>query len=157
MPGSGIYRGWAHHRRITVLTRIVTLAAALAIVGCGKKACPDGMVLDRARSKATRTRPVAFCVSTTDASRSLWIELYATKQQKQACPFVAGRPGGTYQAWHKDGARHLEGRYENGLKTGRWTQWSDDGQKAGDGEYRDGQLIQGAPVGTPATCEAVAW
>jgi hypothetical protein len=137
-----------------VLTRIVALSATLVIVGCAK-VCPDDMVLDPQRSKETR---IAFCVSHKDASRALWIELHpSSKQRKQICPFVGGRPGGLYQAWHTDGARFLEGRYENGLKVGRWTQWSADGAQVGDGEYRDGRLIQGAPVGTSATCESIVW
>ncbi|HET6281541.1 MAG TPA: hypothetical protein VFH73_11250 [Polyangia bacterium] len=137
-----------------MLTRILALSATLVLVGCAN-VCPDDMVLDRQRSKETR---VAFCVSHKDASRALWIEHYPSqKQRKQVCPFVGGRPGGVYQAWHTGGAKFLEGRYENGLKTGRWTQWSPDGSKVGDGEYRDGQLIQGAPVGTSANCESVVW
>jgi len=136
-----------------VLTRIVALSATLFLVGCGK-VCPDDMVLDRQRSKETR---IAFCVSHKDPSRALWIELYPSKQRKQVCPFVGGRPGGIYQSWHAVGARFLEGRYENGLKVGRWMQWSAEGAQVGDGEYRDGRLIQGAPVGTSAACESVVW
>jgi hypothetical protein len=126
----------------------------LALAGCGKRHCPDDMQADSRRSKKGQ---VVFCVSKTDKSQAAWIELHDPKQRKQLCPFLGGRPGGLYQAWHSNGARRLEGRYQGGLKVGVWTQWAPDGRKMGDGEYRDGKLIQGVPVGTPASCEEVVW
>lgn len=137
-----------------MLARVVVLSATLIAVGCGRRLCPDDMVHDRQRSRGAK---IAFCLSRGDASRSIRIEHYDSKQPKEICPFLGPRPGGDYQAWHRNGARFLEGRYENGVKAGRWTQWSPEGNKVGDGEYRDGQLIQGAPVGTPARCETVTW
>ncbi|MEA2700655.1 MAG: hypothetical protein QOI66_4926 [Myxococcales bacterium] len=137
--------------RITVAVAILPLAL---FAGCGKHLCPDDMVLDSQRSQAGK---VAFCTSRADRSRATWIQSYDSGQHRQVCPFLGGRPGGTYHSWHKNGTRWLEGRYLNGLKDGRWAQWSEDGHPVGDGEYRDGALVQGAPVGTPATCEAVIW
>ncbi|HVR61338.1 MAG TPA: hypothetical protein VMU50_05530 [Polyangia bacterium] len=127
----------------------------LALLGaCAKPICPDGMKLDPGKSQPGR---VAFCRSRADAGRTLWIQLGEGGVRRQVCPFLAGRPGGLYQAWHKNGQRWLEGRYESGQKVGRWAQWDESGRPVADGEYRDGALVQGAPVGAPATCESVTW
>ncbi|HEY2900443.1 MAG TPA: hypothetical protein VGL59_07705 [Polyangia bacterium] len=130
---------------------LLLLAAAAA---CSKRICPDEMELDHARSQPGH---VAFCASRAERSRTVWIQLYDSGLRRQLCPFVGGRPGGAYQSWHKNGSRWLEGRYQNGVKTGHWTQWSDDGHPVADGEYREGALVQGAPVGSPAACESVTW
>jgi hypothetical protein len=135
---------------------LVSLAAwlALAGLGCGKRLCPEGLDQDSKRSQPNK---IVFCASKADPGRALWIQLWDNGQRRQVCPFLGGRPGGTYTAFHKTGGRWLEGRYGSGVKAGRWTQWSEDGQPVGNGEYRDGALIQGAPVGAPATCETVTW
>jgi hypothetical protein len=142
-------------------------ALMLAVVGCGKSLCPAGMHVDSKRSKAGVN---AFCDSTTDKDRGAFVDLYPGGGRRQVCLFDlhlgpgpgsggrgAARPGGAYQAFHPDGARWLEGRYENGVKVGRWTQWAPDGRKVAEGQYRDGLMIEGAPVGFPATCEAIVW
>lgn len=122
---------------------------------CSKPVCPDGMAADDAKS---RPGQVAFCRNRTDASRALWIQFYeGGGGRRQACPFLAGRPGGLYQAWHKNGQHWLEGRYDSGLKAGRWAQWDESGKPVANGEYRDGALVQGAPVGAPAICESISW
>jgi hypothetical protein len=142
---------------VTGMRAALVVAALLAGAGCGKSICPDGTTLDKQRSKPGAS---AFCQSTSDASRAVWIELSPGGQRnarRQVCPFIGGRPGGAYVAYHPSGAHWLEGRYESGQKVGRWTQWSPDGKKVAEGEYRDGQLIEGAPVGFPATCESVTW
>jgi hypothetical protein len=142
--------------RITLLRALAVAAviASGAAAGCGRRLCPEGMRADAKKSKAGVS---AFCQSSSDVSRAAWVQFYRKAEPRQVCPFVGGRPGGTYQAFHPDGARWLEGRYEGGLKVGRWTQWAPDGRKVADGEYRAGQLVEGAPVGFPATCETVAW
>jgi hypothetical protein len=132
----------------------LALCAALGAAGCGRRVCPEGMTIDPARSQAGTK---AFCRSSSDKSRAAWIEFYRGTDPRQLCPFIGGRPGGRYQAFHPGGARWLEGRYENGQKIGRWTQWAPDGRVVADGKYRDGQLVEGAPVGFPATCETVTW
>ena len=138
------------------LTLLALALAALIVgtAGCGRRVCPEGMRPDAKRSKAGVS---VFCQSNSDASRAAWVQLYRRAEPRQVCPFIGGRPGGAYQAFHPGGARWLEGRYESGLKVGRWTQWAPDGHKVADGEYRAGQLVEGAPVGFPATCETVAW
>jgi hypothetical protein len=138
-------------RRPRLLYALLPLALLAA---CGKRVCPPGTDADASRSQPGR---VAFCRNRTDASRTLWIQLYDSGARRQACPFLAGRPGGLYQAWHQNGNRWLEGRYESGLKAGRWAQWDAQGRPVADGEYRDGALVQGAPVAAPATCESVSW
>jgi len=149
--------------RITLrLTRghLPALAAALAIgvaltsAGCGKPICPPGMRADAKRSNPGQN---AFCVNPTDIHQAAFVDLHPNGAQRQACPFVDGKPSGLYRAFHPGGERWLEGRYENGLKVGRWTQWAADGRKVADGEYREGSMIEGAPVGFPATCERVTW
>ena len=135
----------------------VVWLVVLGAAGCAKSICPDGMTLDATRSKPGQS---AFCQSASDKSRAAWIELSpggAPSQPLQICPFLGGRPGGPYLAFHPSGARRLEGRYESGKKVGLWTQLAPDGRKVADGKYRDGQLIEGAPVGFQATCESVAW
>src|SRR5206468_1035908 len=127
---------------------------SLTTTGCSKALCPAGMQPDGKRSQSGVN---AYCVSTTDKTRTAYIELHATGGPRQVCAFAGGRANGPYQAFHPGGARWLEGRYEDGLKVGRWTQWAPDGRKVADGEYRAGQAIQGAPVGFPATCETITW
>jgi hypothetical protein len=141
------------------VTRRLRLLFAFAIAGltaggCGKSVCPSGMRQDGKRSQAGVN---AYCVSTTDQSRTSFIQLYRTGGPRQICAFSGGRASGPYQGFHPNGARWLEGRYENGLKVGRWTQWAPDGRKVADGEYHEGQAVQGAPVGFPATCEKITW
>lgn len=140
----------------TTRSRFLCLALLpLALLGaCSRSICPDGMSLDGGKSQPGR---VAFCRSRADAGRTLWIQLADGGARRQACPFLAGRPAGLYQAWHKNGRLWLEGRYAGGLKVGRWAQWDESGKPVADGEYRDGALVQGAPVGAPATCETVTW
>jgi hypothetical protein len=143
------------NRLIRGLSTATLGAALLGAGGCGKPICPTGMRLDSRRSKPGVN---AFCESVTDKSRAAFIELHRDGGgRRQVCPFVGGRPTGLYQAFHPDGGRWLEGRYENGVKVGRWTQWASDGRRVADGDYRDGQMVEGAPVGFPATCETIAW
>ena len=134
-----------------------TLALGLLLLGaggCGKEICPQGMRLDGKRS---RPGVNAYCEGVGDRTRAAFIELHRGGGRRQVCPFAEGRPAGPYQAFHPDGSRWLEGRYENGHKAGRWTQWAPDGRKVADGEYRDGLMVEGAPVGFPASCETVTW
>jgi hypothetical protein len=133
---------------------LAALSAALCAPGCGRPVCPDGLRADPARSKAGET---AFCRDASDPARAVWVQFYRGTERRQLCPFTGGRPGGTYQAFHPGGARWLEGRYESGRKIGRWIQWGPDGRKVAEGEYREGQLVEGAPVGFPASCETVSW
>ena len=135
-------------------TLVTALLPLLLFAGCAKPLCPVGMDQDLARSKSGH---MVFCRAHGDAGRALWIQFYDGGGRRQACPFLAGRPGGLYQAWHKNGSRWLEGRYESGLKTGRWAQWDDGGHPVANGEYREGALVQGAPVAAPAICESVTW
>jgi len=141
-----------------LVAALLALLCQLTIDGCATNPCPDGTALDPKRSK---TGAVAFCQNRTDPSRALWIELQPDASGKparrQVCSFLGGRAGGPYTAFHPNGARWLEGQYDSGQKTGRWTQWSPDGRKVAEGLYRDGQLIEGAPVGFPATCEKAVW
>jgi hypothetical protein len=134
------------------------MAVAVALLGAAggcRRVCPDDTIVDTKRSKPGAT---AFCQSATDPSRAVWIELYpGTKERRQQCPFVGGRPQGDYHAFHRGGAPWLDGRYEAGRKVGRWTQWSPEGAKVAEGHYREGALIEGAPVAFQATCESVAW
>jgi hypothetical protein len=140
---------------ITLRRRLAVLAisAVLATAGCGKAICPTGMRPDPQRSKPGAS---AFCVNATDSHQTAFVDLYPDGARRQVCLFVDGKPSGLYRAFHSGGERWLEGRYENGLKVGRWTQWAADGRKVADGEYREGLTIEGAPVGFPATCETVA-
>jgi hypothetical protein len=132
----------------------LALGAALTAAGCGRSLCPDGMATDSNRSKVGAG---AFCHSRADQRRAAWLEFYRDTDRRQLCAYVDGRADGPYQAWHPRGQRWLEGHYAQGKKAGRWTQWAVDGRKVADGEYREGNLIEGAPVGFPATCEAVTW
>lgn len=47
---------------------------------------------------------------------------------------------GPYTAWHPNGKKHYEGRYEDGKRVGEWTYYMDDGVKTKSGTYKDGQL-----------------
>jgi hypothetical protein len=141
-------------RALAALLLVVGAVVGGGAGGCARRVCPEGTIADGKRSVAGKS---AFCQSTADPSRAVWVELYPDRTRRQLCPFAGGRPHGEYHAFHPDGARWLEGRYEAGQKVGRWTQWSPQGSKIAEGTYRDGQLIEGAPVGFPATCETVAW
>ena len=136
----------------------ITLGAALGMIvgagGCGKALCPAGMRVDAQRSTAGSN---VFCVNPTDKSHTVFIQLHPNGGRRQICPFVDGKPAGAYQAFYAGGERWLEGRYEKGRKVGRWMQWAPDGRKVADGEYREGLTVEGAPVGFPASCEAVTW
>jgi hypothetical protein len=140
--------------RLPALAAALAIGVALTSAGCGKPICPPGMRADAKRSNPGQN---AFCVNPTDIHQAAFVDLHPNGAQRQACPFVDGKPSGLYRAFHPGGERWLEGRYENGLKVGRWTQWAADGRKVADGEYREGLMIEGAPVGFPATCERVTW
>jgi hypothetical protein len=143
--------------RITLglrLTAVLAICAALGIASCGKAICPTGMRLDTQRSKPGGS---AFCVNPTDSHQAAFVDLHPNGARRQVCLFVDGKPSGLYRSFHPGGERWLEGRYENGIKVGRWTQWAADGRKVADGEYREGSTVEGEPVGFPATCERVAW
>lgn len=141
-------------RRLSALVAVLAIGAALGITSCGKVICPPGMRVDAQRSKAGAN---AFCVNPTDSHQAAFVDLHPDGARRQVCLFVDGKPSGLYRAFHSSGERWLEGRYENGLKIGRWTQWAADGRKVADGEYREGLTVEGAPVGFPATCERVTW
>lgn len=47
-------------------------------------------------------------------------------------------PHGDYTQWYKNGKKHSEGEYENGLLTGSWTYWYQNGNKKEEGVYRKG-------------------
>jgi hypothetical protein len=136
------------------LGAVLAIFAALGIASCDKAICPTGMRLDSQRSKPGES---AFCVNSTDSHQAAFVDLHPNGARRQVCLFVDGKPSGLYRSFHSGGERWLEGRYENGLKVGRWTQWAADGRKVADGEYREGLTVEGAPVGFPATCERVAW
>ena len=133
---------------------LIALLSLAFFAACSKPVCPPEMEPDTAKSQPGR---VAFCRHRGDTGRTLWIQFYEGGGRRQACPFLAGRPGGLYQAWHKNGQRWLEGRYDGGLKSGRWAQWDETGRPVANGEYREGALVQGAPVGAPAICETITW
>jgi hypothetical protein len=145
-----------------ILVGALWLGAAGA---CSKSVCPNGMRLDTKRSKPGVN---AYCEGVGQRvgqgvgqdigdTRAAFIELHRGGGRRQICAYVGGRPAGVFQAFHPDGARWLEGQYDNGRKSGRWTQWAPDGHRVADGEYRNGVMIEGAPVGFPAVCEAVTW
>ena len=153
-PSWSTHGNGTHRERVEARDRARRAARRRSAPGCGKPICPRG-----SRSTPSDRTPgaSAFCQSRDDKSRAAWLELHDGTERRQLCPFVGGRPAGLYQAWHPGGARRLEGHYDSGKKIGRWTQWAADGRKVADGEYRDGQLVEGAPVGFPATCESVTW
>ena len=140
--------------RLTLALAVALVGAGLGASGCSKAPCPSGMRVDGKRSQPGIN---AYCVSATDKTRTTYVQLHPNGAPRQICPFVSGRGAGPYQAFHPSGARWLEGRYDNGLKVGRWTQWAPDGRKVADGEYRAGTIVEGAPVGFPATCETITW
>jgi hypothetical protein len=122
-----------------------------ALPGCRATGCPPGTkpIAGRATDKAV------WCQSP-DAVRTLWVELYpGTKQARQVCPFVAKSVEGTYESFHPQGQPWVTGAYARGRRTGRWVQLDAQGKRVGSGEYRDGQLVQGVPVGVSATCDTV--
>jgi hypothetical protein len=133
---------------------VLVAAAALAGGGCRGSVCPEGMKLVDGRSQPGR---FVTCQSRREATQQAWIELHEGRrhQRRQLCNLIAGRAHGGYRAWHPGGGRWLEGQYQDGQKAGRWTQWAADGSKVAEGEYRSGSLVEGAPVGGPATCESV--
>jgi hypothetical protein len=141
-------------RRRLALAAALAIGVALGTPGCDKPICPPGTRADAKRSKPGQN---AFCVNPTDTRQAAFVDLHPNGAQRQVCPFVDGKPSGLYRAFHPGGERWLEGRYEDGLKVGRWTQWAADGRKVADGEYRAGLMVEGAPVGFPATCESVTW
>jgi hypothetical protein len=145
----------AHRLRVAVALLAVTGAVAgFGAGGCSKAACPSGT---RADGKRSQPGVNAYCVSATDSTHTTYVQLHGNGGPRQVCPFVSGRASGAYQAFHPTGARWIEGRYENGFKIGRWTQWAPDGRKVADGAYRLGTIVEGAPVGFPATCETITW
>jgi hypothetical protein len=50
------------------------------------------------------------------------------------------RKSGPAFEFHKNGARHTEGRYLHGKRVGHWVAWSDRGEKQSESEWEDGVL-----------------
>jgi hypothetical protein len=128
------------------------LVLAATQAGCRATGCPPGT-----RSIAGRGTDKAVWCQGPDSAHTLWIELYpGTRQARQSCPFVAKSLEGHYESWHPQGQPWVSGTYAHGRRSGRWVQVDPNGRRVGAGEYRDGQLVQGVPVGVSATCDTVA-
>jgi hypothetical protein len=123
-----------------------------ALPGCRRATgCPPGTKPIDAR----RTETAVWCQSP-DATHTFWVELYpGTRQARQTCPFIASNLEGRYESFHPQGQPWVSGTYAHGRRTGRWVQIDAEGKRVGSGEYRDGQLVQGVPVGVSATCDRV--
>jgi hypothetical protein len=121
--------------------------------GCRRATgCPPGT-----KPLAGRGTDGAVWCQGADATRTFWVELYpGTRQARQACPFTAKSLEGRYESFHAQGQPWVSGTYAHGRRSGRWVQLDAEGHRVGTGEYRDGQLVQGAPVGVSATCDRVA-
>ena len=48
---------------------------------------------------------------------------------------------GPFIEWHANGQKSVEGAYEHGKQTGRWTLWDERGRKIAERDYRDDKLI----------------
>tara|TARA_Y100000031_G_scaffold132755_1_gene154096 strand:+ start:288 stop:737 length:450 start_codon:yes stop_codon:yes gene_type:complete len=46
--------------------------------------------------------------------------------------------GRAFDLYKSTGEKKLEGRYRNGLRTGKWTYWYENGQKSEEGTLKDG-------------------
>ena len=48
--------------------------------------------------------------------------------------------GRAFDLYKSTGEKKLEGRYRNGLRTGKWTYWNENGQKKSEVTYKDGEF-----------------
>jgi hypothetical protein len=131
--------------------QLVVFLGVIGVVACqrGRGLCPEGMKVDTDRAGDANS---LWCKGK-EASVRRWIQLWGPGDKRQSCGFRAGKPDGTFHAWHKGGNKWLEGQYRGGAKAGLWTQWDKEGHRVAEGEYRDGRLVGGAPVGMVALCE----
>ena len=129
------------------------LMLAAAQPGCRRPTgCPAGTAPIAGRATAAGL----WCQGA-EPGHTFWVELYpGTKQARQACPFIVKSLDGHYQSWHPEGAAWVSGTYAHGRRQGRWLQVDGAGKKVAAGDYRDGQLVQGVPVGVSATCDSIA-
>jgi hypothetical protein len=137
--------------RLSTWVVVAGWLALAALSGCRASGCPAGTkpISGRATAKAI------WCQGA-PADHTLWVELYpGTRQARQACPFVGRYVEGRYESWHEQGQPWVAGTYAHGRRDGRWVQLDAHGRRVGSGDYRDGQLVQGVPVGIAATCDAV--
>lgn len=88
--------------------------------------------------------------------RAQYHEIHAdTRRIRQTCSYTKGLPDGPFVAFHPGGQRWIEGGYQAGQLSGRWTQWDDAGNKVAEADYRDGRIVSGAPVAVAAICATV--
>lgn len=71
----------------------------------------------------------------------------------RTCLFEKNIPHGGFIEQHPNGKTSVAGKYNAGVKVGRWFKWDDKGRKKAEGLYREGTLLEGAPVGNERYCE----
>jgi hypothetical protein len=144
--------GGFEHMTGTMRMVVVTAVVGFLASSCKRSSqCPEGMSEAGPRSEGGKS---LWCKSK-DGKLARFIQFHGPNDRRQSCGYNAGKPEGSYTAWHPGGKPWIEGEYRDGRKSGRWTQWDKLGAKVAEGEYRDGQFVAGAPVGIPATCETM--
>jgi hypothetical protein len=133
-----------------VISRATGLLVLLVLAAGCREAdpCTKPLVLVANRSAAGES----ILCKTSDGRIAQWTS-YKDGKPWEICRYRDGRPDGPFQALHPTGGRWIEGAYERGALSGRWSQWDKTGALVAEAEYREGRLIEGAPVGMAATCE----
>ncbi len=131
---------------------LVLGAVLLMGLSCNRRRtlCPEGMQ-QVAVNEAARS---IWCEGKNGEAR--WIERHAQGgARRQSCAFEKGVLSGPFESWHANGSAWIIGSYLGGKKVGRWLQRDPNGGKVAGGAYRNGELIEGAPVGVASLCETV--
>jgi hypothetical protein len=139
MTRAGLGRPWPALLALLVLT---------AVASCQRASlCPSGWQEERAGAEAVWCR---------QGDKAQYHQIHgATRRVRQTCSYSRGLPDGPFLSFHPGGQRWIEGRYQAGQLSGKWTQWDDAGNKVAEAEYRDGRIVSGAPVAVAAICATV--
>jgi antitoxin component YwqK of YwqJK toxin-antitoxin module len=68
-----------------------------------------------------------------------WMRWYPTNQPSSTTVYEDGKPA-TFVAWHENGQKWEEGRFEKGRPNGAWIRWHANGKKEFEGFYNHGTL-----------------
>lgn len=113
-----------------------------------------GDVIDLKNLRATPKEPLIYrkFIGITDKGYYVVQDFYQHNNYKQTDPFVIMEFDrindfksdttpiqGIYVQWHPNGAKWVEGQFQNGKEQGLWTLWYDNGQKEEEGRYQDGE------------------
>ncbi len=134
---------------------VLAVVLACASLACGRETspfCAKGLYPVKERSTAGKN---LWCESK-DKSRAQWMEWHKNSTVlRQSCSYHAGKPEGSFTAWHGEGKIWVQGQFAGGNKVGKWKQWDVGGSEVAEGDYASGRLVAGAPVAAIADCEKV--